>query len=98
MKKSTLQQILPLGSIVSLKQGTKKIMIVGRLQEERASGKQFDYSACLYPEGVLDPKELYLFQQEDIERIYYVGMQDQDEFAFRGFMEEKLTEMGLLKE
>lgn len=98
MKKSTLQQILPLGTIVSLIGGTKKVMIIGRLQEETVSGKQYDYASCLYPEGVLDPHELFLFQQHDIDKVYFVGMQDQEEFAFRTFMEEKLKELNLLQD
>ena len=31
MNKTNLQELLPLGSIVTLKKGTKKIMICGRI-------------------------------------------------------------------
>lgn len=98
MKKTTLHQILPLGTIVTLKGGTKKVMIIGRLQEEKSSGRQYDYCSCFYPEGLLDPRELFLFQQDDIDRIFFVGMQDSEEFAFRDFIEEKLKEMNLLED
>lgn len=96
MKKETLQQILPIGTIVTLKKGTKKIMIIGRVQEDSASGIAYDYAACFYPEGILDPKELFLFNQEDLDKVYFIGMQDGEEFAFRGFMEERLKELGRL--
>lgn len=96
MNEKTIKEILPLGSIVTLKGGTKKIMVCGRIQEEKKSGKLFDYSACYYPEGILDPTELFLFQHEDVDTIYFVGMQEADEFAFRLFMEEKLKKMNLL--
>lgn len=96
MNEKTIKEILPLGTIVTLIGGTKKIMICGRIQEEKKSGKLYDYSACYYPEGILEATELFLFQHEDVDKIYFVGMQEADEFAFRLFMEDKLKEMNLL--
>ena len=51
----------------------------------------------MYPEGVLNASELYMFQGEDIDRIYHVGLQEEEEFAFRSFMEQKLQDMNLLE-
>lgn len=96
MNKQTMKELLPLGTIVTLQKGTKKLMIVGRIQEHVASGKTYDYAAVYYPEGMLDAKELFLFQHEDVDLIFYVGMQDSDEFAFRSFLEQKLEEKGML--
>lgn len=96
MNKETIHEILPLGTILTLQGGTKKLMIIGRIQEDKSSKKIYDYAACFYPEGLLDPEELYLFQHEDIDLIFYVGMQESEEFAFRSFIEEKLIEMNLL--
>ena len=90
MKKEALRNILPLGSVITLKKGRKKLMIIGRIQEERSSG-------ILYPEGILDASELYMFQGEDIDRIYHVGLQEEEEFAFRSYMEQKLKELKLLE-
>ena len=98
MRKQTLAHILPLGSIVTLKQGTKKVMIIGRCQKNQATGIDYDYSSCYYPEGVLNPQELFLFQQEDIDKVYYIGMQDGEEFAFRDFMEQQLTSMRMIED
>lgn len=98
MKKETLAHILPLGTIVTLKGGTKKVMIIGRCQQEQSTGKQYDYTSCYYPEGILNPKELFLFDQDDIDHVYFLGLQDQEEFAFRSFMKEKLQEMNLIEE
>lgn len=72
MKKEALRNILPLGSVITLKKGRKKLMIIGRIQEERSSGILYDYAAVLYPEGILDASELYMFQGEDIDRIYHI--------------------------
>lgn len=97
MKKETLHHILPLGSVITLKKGTKKLMIIGRIQEETSSKKLYDYSAVLYPEGMLEASQVYMFQAEDIECIYHVGLQESEEFAFRAFLEQKLQELQLLE-
>lgn len=96
MNADSLRQILPLGSIVTLKKGEKKIMIIGRIQENQANHKIYDYAACLYPEGFIQPDEIYLFQQEDIDRVFFVGMQESEEFAFRNYMEERLREYHMI--
>lgn len=81
-----MKDLLPLGSVVTLKNGNKRIMICGRLQEREEDGKIFDYSAVYFPEGILDPSQLFLFDNENIDRLYFVGMQDGEEFAFREYL------------
>ena len=58
-------------------------MIVGVKQKQVGSDKIWDYSACLYPEGILDPDKLFLFDNEQIERLYFVGLQDGEGLAFQ---------------
>ncbi len=69
-------------SVVLLKESQKRIMIVGVKQKQAGSDKVWDYSACLYPEGILDPDRLFLFDSEQIERLYFVGFQDGEGLAF----------------
>lgn len=88
-----MKTFLPLGSIVTLKKGNKKLMICGRVQVYEENQKTYDYCACMYPQGIINPNELYLFNNDDIDIIYFVGMQDSEEFAFREYMNEKLKEM-----
>lgn len=97
MKIQTLKNLLPIGSVITLKNGTKRIMIIGRIQEHAQSKKIFDYSAVYYPEGLVNVNELFLFQQEDIDQVYFVGLQDQEEFMFRGYLEQQLTEKELVE-
>ncbi len=85
-----LNEFLPIGSIVLLKGAKKRLMICGRIQVEIGTNKVFDYSGCLYPEGIININEMYLFQHEDIERIYFIGLQDEEEFAFREYINEEL--------
>lgn len=77
-----MKRYLPIGSVVLLKDSKKRIMIVGVKQKQENSDKVWDYSACLYPEGILDPDKLFLFDQEQIERLYFIGLQDGEGLAF----------------
>ena len=77
-----MKKFLPIGSVVLLKESQKRIMIVGVKQKQANSDKVWDYSACLYPEGILDPEKLFLFDTEQIERLYFIGLQDGEGLAF----------------
>ncbi|WPC41626.1 DUF4176 domain-containing protein [Clostridium sp. JS66] len=56
-----MEKYLPIGSIVLLKGGQKKLMIYGRKQIDSGTKKEWDYVACIYPEGNIDLKYNYLF-------------------------------------
>ena len=60
---------------------SEKVCITFRLSEEEHE-KLKQYSACLYPEGILDPEKLFLFDTEQIERLYFIGLQDGEGLAF----------------
>ena len=77
------RDILPLGSVVTLKKGKQRLMIVGRFQEEASSGQLFEYSAVLWPVGMVSSNQVYLFNGDDIDRVYFLGLQDSQEFTFR---------------
>lgn len=77
-----MKKFLPIGSVVLLKDSQKRIMIVGVKQKQAGTDKIWDYSACLYPEGIIDPDRLYLFDTEQIERIYFIGLQDGEGLMF----------------
>lgn len=81
-----MKDYLPIGSIVLLKGGTKRAMIVGRVQRQLENDKIWDYSACLYPEGIINPNELFLFNNEDIDRLFFIGMQDSEELEYRNYL------------
>lgn len=82
--------LLPIGSVVLLKGGQKRLMICGRIQTDVATGIKYDYSACYYPEGILNSKELFMFNNDNIQRLFFVGFQDGEELAFRHFIEDEL--------
>jgi hypothetical protein len=73
---------LPIGSVVLLNGGSKRIMIYGRQQKELNSDKVWDYIACLYPEGNLNEEYMYLFNHDQIEKVFFIGFQDEEELEF----------------
>ena len=81
-----MKEYLPLGSVVTLKKSSKKMIIIGRCQI--CNDVQYDYSACLFPEGYIGKDRLYVFNSDDVDTLYYVGMQNDEEFAFRKVLQE----------
>ena len=85
-----MKPLLPIGSVVLLKDASKRLMVCGRVQTDSATGKTYDYSGCFYPDGIVNSDELFLFNNEEIFKVFFIGFQDPEEFAFRQFMEEQL--------
>ena len=69
---------LPIGSVIQLKGGEKKLMIIGRVQIDTSTGKRYDYAACLYPEGIIDSKHTVLFNNGAIDRLFYRGYESDE--------------------
>jgi hypothetical protein len=76
-----MKEYLPLGSVVLLNNGVKKVMIYGRRQIDSSTGVERDYLACLYPEGNLRKEFTYLFNHSDIREIVFRGFSDSEELA-----------------
>jgi hypothetical protein len=75
-----MREVLPLGTIVKLKHGPEKLMIICRLPLFNNMGTigYFDYSACLYPAGQAS-QQSYFFNREDIEEVCFEGFRDEEE-------------------
>ena len=83
--------VLPIGSVVLLKNSTKKLMIMGFAQVSASAPKKvYDYVGCVFPEGFLGPDKTYLFDSNQIEKIYAVGYQDEEQMAFKIKVDEAL--------
>ncbi len=86
-----MKSLLPIGSVVLLKGGEKRLMICGRIQTDVATGVTYDYSACYYPEGMINSKELFMFNNDNIQKLFFIGFQDGEELAFKQFLNEELS-------
>src|SRR5690625_4676605 len=78
--------MLPIGSIVQLKNEKNKFMILNRGPEITKDGKttMYDYYGCLYPYG-LDRKDVYYFNDKDIEDVIFQEYKDEEEIGFQKF-------------
>lgn len=82
-------QYLPNGSIVRLKEGTRKLVIYGRKQIMMTeTPRTFDYIGVLYPEGYINPDYTYVFNHEDIEEVVFTGYADEEEERFSAQLRE----------
>ena len=79
------KELLPLGSIVYLQEGTQKLMIVGRgvIFDDEETGEQMfaDYMGVLYPFG-LQTESTIFFQHENIDKVVFEGYSDEEEDRF----------------
>ena len=89
------KNLLPIGSVVLLKGGQKRIMITGRIQTRAGEDVIYDYSACYYPQGIVSSDSLFFFNRDAIERVFFVGFQDGEELAFRTQVLDKLGKLEL---
>ncbi len=87
-----MKSMLPIGSVVLLKGGQKRLMIVGRIQTDVATGTTYDYSGCYYPEGMINSKELFMFNNDNIQKLFFIGFQDEEEIEFRKVIDQHLKE------
>ena len=88
------EKFLPIGTVVLLKNGTKRIMINGFCAlSEDDKNNIYDYSGVLFPEGVLKHDQTLLFNHEQIEKIYSVGYQDEEQFAFKVKADKALADI-----
>ena len=72
-----------------LKGGKKRAMITGFCSiPSEDKTKIYDYSGCIYPEGFISSSQTLLFNHDQIDKVFYLGLIDDEEKKFK----EKLNE------
>ena len=85
---------LPIGSVVLLKDAKKRVMITGYCMEHNDGEKtnKYDYCGCLFPEGIVDTEQVALFNNNQIDQVFFLGLQDVESMSFinklRDFMND----------
>ena len=91
MNTKTEEKLLPIGSIVLLKEGLQKLMIVGRgaiyINQETKKDTFADYMAVLYPAG-MNPETTIFFNHKDIDKVVFRGYSDDEEERFLEIYED----------
>lgn len=89
------EKFLPLGSVVLLKDATKRVMITGfYIKGKDMPDKIFDYIGCLYPEGIINTEKNLLFNHEDIKQIFAIGYSDDEEKKFKEKLKDLIEKQG----
>lgn len=85
---------LPIGTVVLLKNGKKRVMITGFCSIANDNkNKVYDYSGCTYPEGFFNSNQALLFNHEQITKICHLGLIDDEEKKFKEIMKEKINKV-----
>ncbi len=86
-----LKDLLPVGSVVLLKGGTKKLMIIGiKPISEDLPDKVYDYIGVVYPEGYLSNEYNFLFDHKDINDVVFTGYNNPEREDFIALLETEL--------
>lgn len=83
------EKLLPLGTIVYLKEGNTKIMVVGRgasFSDEEGQ-KYSDYIGVIYPNGI-NPEDALFFNHDDIDKVIFKGYSDEEEERYLQVFDE----------
>ena len=91
--KVNVDQLLPIGSIVRLKEGEKRLMIFGYDQVNPETEEAFDYSGVFYPEGNIGLESIFMFNHENIEELQFIGYSDIERDAFMANVAEVVAGM-----
>lgn len=79
-----INELLPIGSVVRLKDAEKYLMIFGIKQStsEQENEEVSDYICVPYPEGNLGLEYQFLINHEDIEEIIFRGFENDERDMF----------------
>ena len=77
-----VKELLPIGSVIWLKEAKKPLMIFGVKQSNMDTNEEYDYIGVFYPEGNMGTETQFLFQHKDIEKVVFRGYEDESRIEF----------------
>jgi len=85
-------ELLPVGSVIFPKGGNSLIVIIGIGHRATDDGAVYDYAGVPYPIGYINPNSVYLFNNDDIERVFSMGYVNEEQLAFDGQIRQAIEE------
>ena len=74
-----IRDLLPIGSVVMLRDAEKPVMIFGIKQLDTENPEdEYDYIGVLYPEGNIGSDFQYLFNHADIDKVLFKGYETEE--------------------
>lgn len=71
---------LPIGSVVMLRGGAKKLMVIGYFGGDE-EGSQVDYMGVVYPEGFIEADRIIGFNRPEIQEIIFEGYKSAEQVS-----------------
>ncbi|MGC4378500.1 DUF4176 domain-containing protein [Fictibacillus sp. Mic-4] len=89
VEKIDTNRLLPIGTVVKLKNIDKEVMIYGRKQTQSSTKRQYDYVAVPYPEGNISEDYNVFFNRNMIKKVLYKGYETKQEIELREKIEKE---------
>lgn len=89
-----VRKFVPLGSILMLKKGVHRVMVVGycaQIDTDINAGF-YDYIGCLFPEGLFGTENNFVFNHEDIKEVFHLGYVDDEVIQFQDRLKKYLKD------
>ena len=83
MNKKYEKEILPLGSVVLLKDAKRYLVVMGYLMIQEGEDKVWDYMGCAYPVGAVSSETTLMFNRNQIDEVIFEGFSDEEGETFR---------------
>lgn len=85
-------EILPIGTVVKVGYDDNLYMIISRylLTTKNNTVGYCDYTACIYPLGIIPNEDPYFFNHEDIVEVIFEGFVNPQEERLQKYYSEKL--------
>ena len=77
-----IKDLLPIGSVVLLEGGKKRVMIYGVRQIEQETQEEYDYIGVVYPEGNMWQGSKFVFNHDKIQEVFFKGYEDEERQDF----------------
>ena len=77
-----IKDLLPIGSVVLLEGGKKRVMIYGVRQIEQETQEEYDYIGVVYPEGNIGQGSQFVFNHDKIQEVFFKGYEDEERQDF----------------
>ncbi len=92
------EKFLPIGTVVLLKGGKKRLMITGYCAPGTGEkeGKIYDYSGCIFPEGMIFSDAYAAFDHTQIEKVFNKGLVDEEFNSFNERLNQVYSAMSLV--
>ena len=88
------EKYLPLGTVVLLEGGTKRVMITGFATASSGDPELiYDYAGCMYPQGFITSNQTVLFDPDQLQQIYHFGLIDPEWVEFQDNLKKFLESL-----